>query len=80
MATHIPIYLVKGKPSTAIVLGNASLATNSFLAYPLKTPLVLDGDTYITTVEVLPTGLNQVSNFFQTILSVTELTLLSNNY
>jgi hypothetical protein len=78
MANHISIYAAKGRPSTAIPLGQVSLSTNSFLAYPLKTPLVLDGDTYLTTVEVLPSGLNQVSTFLQSTLTVTALTLLSN--
>jgi hypothetical protein len=78
MANHISIYAAKGKPSTAIPLGQVSLATNTFLAYPLRTPLLLDGRTYITTVEVLPSGLNQVSTFLQSTLTVTALTLLSN--
>jgi hypothetical protein len=78
MANHISIYVARGRKSTAIPLGQVSLATNTFLAYPLKTPLVLNGTTYITTVEVLPSGLNQVSTFLQSSLTVTALTLLSN--
>ena len=78
MANHIKIYAAKGRPSNAIILGDISLATNTFLAYPLKTPLELNGDTYLTTVEVLPSGLNQVSTFLQSTLTIIQLTLLSN--
>ena len=78
MANHIKIYAAKGRPSNAILLGDISLATNTFLAYPLKQSFDLGDGTFITTVEVLPSGLNQVSTFLQSTLTVTQLALLSN--
>jgi hypothetical protein len=69
--------VLKGKQNP-VYASSVSLATNSFLAYTSKTPTVYNGDTYITTIEVLPSGLNQVSTYLQSMLSVTAITAAAN--
>ena len=78
MANHIGLYLSVGNLSNKPDIRYVSLSTDSFIAYPNKTPFVYDEETYITTIEVFPTGLNQVSVFYQSNLNVGEIQNNSN--
>jgi len=71
-----PLYNADGTPATSgIVYG---FPVDSFLAYPCPSDTTANGVTMNTIVEVLPTGLNQTSNYFYTTATVATLNSAAN--
>ncbi len=60
-----------GSPATSGI--SYGFATDSFIAYPVKTAFTANGVSMVSCVEVFPSGLNQPSTLYYTTTTVTDI-------
>ncbi len=71
-----PLKNADGTPATSgIVFG---FPVDTFLAYPCPSGTTANGVTMNSIVEVLPTGLNQVSTYYYTTATVAQINTACN--
>lgn len=78
MAAHITesIYQVNGNSLSGAT--TMSFSTSSFIAYPVKSAFSVGGVAMQSVIEVLPSGLNQVSTYYYTNASVYAIVASAN--